>query len=239
MLILLFHISTHPDPGIDTSTFAHFLTTHLLTTCLPHFTLYTLRLSWFSIWSHLRIRRLELVPGSKGSARWLVVDNRWMMVPRGRDPDGVTFHWECRLRRTIQCPAKLTSILDPDTREEKHLVASMVNPHWCEQSEVSVLEHRFRTRIKHLAQTSSGNTRNPSTRRRRSCFRASGRLGWEKVWSSFCRRRKSSEAVLIELEEPARSHWEDKKLSVCQQWTQWKYDCGWQNLIHWRQSWKI
>ena len=84
------------------------------------------------------------------------MDNRWMMVPRGRDPDGGTFHWECRLRRTIQCPAKLTSILDPDTREEKHLVASMVNPHWCKQSEVSVLEHRFRTRIKHLAETSSG-----------------------------------------------------------------------------------
>ena len=94
-----------------------------------------------------------MVPGSKGSASWLVVGNKWMMVPRGKDPDGVTFHWECRLRRTIQCPAKLTSVLDPDTKE--HLVASMVNPHWCKQSEVFVLEHRFRTRIKHLAETSS------------------------------------------------------------------------------------
>ena len=93
------------------------------------------------------------MPGSKGSASWLVVGNKWMMVPRGKDPDGVTFHWECRLRRTIQCPAKLTSVLDPDTKE--HLMASMVNPHWCKQSEVFVLEHRFRTRIKHLAETSS------------------------------------------------------------------------------------
>ena len=97
-----------------------------------------------------------MVPGTKGSASWLVVDNKWMMVPRKKDPDGITFHWECRLRRTIQCPAKLTSTLDPDSKDPKHhLVASMVKPHWCKQSEVSVLEHKFRTRIKHLAETSS------------------------------------------------------------------------------------
>ena len=96
-----------------------------------------------------------MVPGTKGSASWLVVDNKWMMVPRGKDPDGVTFHWECRLRRTIHCPAKLTSILHPGTSKTKHQVASMVNPHWCKQSEVFVLEHKFRTRIKHLAETSS------------------------------------------------------------------------------------
>merc|ERR1711993_131807 len=51
-----------------------------------------------------------------------------------------------------QCPAKITSILDPDG---KHRVASMANPHWCQQSEVFVLEHKFRTRMKHLAETSS------------------------------------------------------------------------------------
>ena len=94
--------------------------------------------------------------GTKGSASWLVVDNKWMMVPRGRDPDGVTFHWECRLRRAVQCPAKLTSTLDPDLKEaSQHLVASMVKPHWCKQSEVSVLDHKFRLRMKHLAETSS------------------------------------------------------------------------------------
>ena len=96
------------------------------------------------------VHRLELVPGTKGSASWLVVESKWMMVPRGKD--GVSFHWECRLRRTTQCPAKLTSILDPDG---KHRVASMANPHWCQQSEVFVLEHKFRTRMKHLAETSS------------------------------------------------------------------------------------
>ena len=50
---------------------------------------------------------IELIPGSRLTKTWLVLDNTWILVQNTKSVSGTTIWWECRYRRVSGCQYRL------------------------------------------------------------------------------------------------------------------------------------
>ena len=117
---------------------------------------------------HLLMHRIalqvELVRGIQAESVWVILDCQYIMLPSGVYTElgvpGRMHHWECRFRRekNTKCPVKLVTKENGEVGVQSdldrlHVVERVSGEHTCHQDVTHILDHKFRTKIKKLAET--------------------------------------------------------------------------------------
>ena len=118
--------------------------------------------------SELCQHSVEVVPGLMFDTKCVILDEQWICVPSGQNQrvGGSMFYWECRYRRekSTRCPFTMSTTVSDDNEDEdevfendkdEHVISHMMtaNQHTCRQDITHVIDHKFRTKLKQLAES--------------------------------------------------------------------------------------